>query len=65
MNKQTKFHVKLIAKKNALESIIEDTLNHINDKRYPSTKDFFINSLVRYEAKLETVNQIIEEYLNN
>ena len=65
MNKQTEFHVKLIAKKQALESIIEDTLNHINDERYPATKAFFVTSLVRYEAKLETVNQIIEEYLNN
>jgi len=65
MNKQTLFHVKLIAKKQALESIIEDTINHINDERYPSSKDFFVNSLVRYEAKLETVNEIIEEYLNN
>tara|TARA_R110001592_G_scaffold44370_1_gene142838 strand:- start:581 stop:778 length:198 start_codon:yes stop_codon:yes gene_type:complete len=65
MNKQTKFQIKLIAKKNALESIIEDTLNHINDKRYPSTRDFFITQKVRYEAKLETVNQIIEDYLSN
>ena len=65
MNKQTEFQIKLIAKKQALESIIEDTLNHINDDRYPATKDFFVNSLIRYEAKLETVNQIIEEYLNN
>ena len=65
MNKQTLFHIKLIAKKQALESIIEDTLSHINDEKFPSTKDFFLNSLVRYEAKLETVNQIIEEYLNN
>ena len=65
MNKQTLFHVKLIAKKQALESIIEDTINHINDERHPATKAFFVNSLVRYEAKLETVNQIIEEYLNS
>lgn len=65
MNKQTKFQITLIAKKNALESIIEDTINHINDKRYPSSKDFFLTQKVRYEAKLELVNEIIEDYLNN
>ena len=65
MNKQTKFQITLIAKKNALESIIEDTVNHINDKKYPSTKDFFIEQKVRYEAKLEFVNEIMEDYLNN
>ena len=65
MNKETKFYMTLLGKRNALQSIIQDTLNHIDDKKFPSTKDFFINSLARYEAKLETVNQIIEEYLNN
>jgi len=65
MNKQTIFQITLIAKKNALESIIEDTVNHINDKRYPSTKDFFLTQKVRYDAKLELVNEIIEDYLNN
>ena len=65
MNKQTKFQITLIAKKNALESIIEDTVNNINDKRYPSSKDFFLEQKVRYEAKLELVNEIIEDYLNN
>ena len=65
MNKQTLFHIKLIAKKQALESIIEDTFNHIFDERYPSSKDFWLKEIIRYEAKLETVNQIIEEYLNN
>jgi len=65
MNNQTKFQITLIAKKNALESIIEDTVNHINDKRYPSTKDFFLTQKVRYDAKLELVNEIIEDYLNN
>ena len=65
MNKQTRFQITLIAKKNALESIIEDSINHINDKRYPSSKDFFLNQKVKYEAKLELVNEIIEDYLNN
>jgi len=65
MNKQTTFQITLIAKKNALESIIEDTVNHINDKRYPSSKDFFLEQKVRYEAKLELINEIIEDYLNN
>ena len=65
MNKQTTFQITLIAKKNALESIIEDTVNHINDKRYPSSKNFFLEQKVRYEAKLELVNEIIEDYLNN
>jgi len=65
MNSQTRFQITLIAKKNALESIIEDTVNHINDKRYPSSKDFFLNQKVKYEAKLELVNEIIEDYLNN
>jgi len=65
MNSQTRFQITLIAKKNALESIIEDSINHINDKRYPSSKDFFLNQKVKYEAKLELVNEIIEDYLNN
>jgi len=65
MNSQTRFQITLIAKKNALESIIEDTVNHINDKRYPSSKDFFLDQKVKYEAKLELVNEIIEDYLNN
>ena len=65
MNKQTRFQITLIAQKNALKSIIEDTVNHINDKNYPATKDFFIEQKVRYEAKLELINQIIEDYLNN
>ena len=65
MNKQTKFQIKLIAKKNALESMIEDAVDHINDKRYPSTKEFFVTQKIRYEAQLDIVNQIINEYLNN
>lgn len=65
MNKQTKFQIKLIAKKNALESMIEDAVDHINDKRYPSTKDFFVTQKVRYEAQLDLVNEIINDYLNN
>lgn len=65
MNSQTRFQITLIAKKNALESIIEDTVNHINDERYPSSKDFFLNQKVKYEAKLELVNEIIEDYLKN
>jgi len=65
MNKQTRFQIKLIAKKNALESIIEDTVNHINDERYPSTKDLFVTQKVRYEAQLDLVNEIINDYLNN
>ena len=65
MNSQTRFQITLIAKKNALESIIEDSINHINDKRYPYSKDFFLEQKVRYEAKLELVNEIIEDYLNN
>ena len=65
MNKQTRFQITLIAQKNALKSIIEDTVNHINDERYPATKDFFLEQKVRYEAKLELVNEIIEDYLNN
>ena len=65
MNKQTRFQITLIAKKNALESIIKDTVNHINDKSYPATKDFFLEQKVKYEAKLELVNEIIEDYLNN
>jgi len=65
MNSQTRFQITLIAKKNALESIIEDSINHINDKRYPSSKGFFLKQKVRYEAKLELVNEIIEDYLNN
>ena len=65
MNKQTKFQITLIAKKNALESIIKDTVNHINDENYPTFKDFWIDQKVRYEAKLELVNEIIEDYLNN
>ena len=65
MNSQTRFQITLIAKKNALESIIEDTITHINDERYPSSKDFFLDQKVKYEAKLELVNEIIEDYLNN
>jgi hypothetical protein len=65
MNSQTRFQITLIAKKNALESIIEDTVNHINDKRYPSSKDFFLDQKVKYEAKLELIKEIIEDYLNN
>jgi len=65
MNKQTKFHITLIAKKNALEVMIADSIIHINDKKYPSTKDFFLEQKVRYEAKLELVNEIIKDYLNN
>ena len=65
MNKQTRFQITLIAKKNALESIIEDSINHINDKRYPSSKDFFLNQKVKYEAKLELIKEIIEDYLSN
>ena len=65
MNSQTRFQITLIAKKNALESIIEDTITHINDERYPSSKDFFLDQKVKYEAKLELVNEIIEDYLSN
>jgi len=65
MNSQTRFQITLIAKKNALESIIEDTVNHINDKRYPSSKDFFLDQKVKYEAKLELIKEIIEDYLSN
>ena len=65
MNKQTLFHIKLIAKKQALESIIQDTLNHINDVRYPSTKNFWLKEEISYRAKLDLINEIIEEYLNN
>jgi hypothetical protein len=65
MNSQTRFQITLIAKKNALESIIEDTVNHINDKRYPSSKDFFLDQKVKYEAKLELIKEIIADYLSN
>lgn len=65
MNKQTKFYITLIAKKNALESMIEDSIIHINNKKYPSTKDFYLEQKTRYEAKLELVNEIIKDYLNN
>ena len=65
MNKQTLFHIKLIAKKQALESIIQDTLNLINDVRYTSTKNFWLNQEIIYRAKLDLINEIIEEYLNN
>ena len=65
MNSQTRFQITLIAKKNALESIIEDTVNHINDKRSPSSKDFFLDQKVKYEAKLELIKEIIEDYLSN
>tara|TARA_R110002049_G_scaffold228109_1_gene400310 strand:- start:1035 stop:1232 length:198 start_codon:yes stop_codon:yes gene_type:complete len=65
MNKQTKFQIKLIAKKNALESMIEDAVSHINDDRYPSTKEFFVTQKIKYEAQLDIVNQIINDYLNN
>jgi len=65
MNSQTRFQITLIAKKNALESIIEDTITHINDKRYPSSKDFFLDQKVKYEAKLELIKEIIEDYLSN
>ena len=65
MNSQTRFQITLIAKKNALESIIEDTITHINDERYPSSKDFFLDQKVKYEAKLELIKEIIEDYLNN
>ena len=65
MNNQTKFQIKLIAKKNALESMIEDAVNHINDKRYPSTKEFFVTQKIRYEAQLDLIEGIINDYLNN
>jgi hypothetical protein len=65
MNKQTLFHIKLIAKKQALESIIQDTLNLINNIRYTSTKNFWLNQEIIYRAKLDVINEIIEEYLNN
>ena len=65
MNKQTLFHIKLIAKKQALESIIQDTLNLINDVRYTSTKNFWLSQEIIYRAKLDVINEIIEEYLNN
>jgi len=65
MNSQTRFQITLIAKKNALESIIEDTITHINDERYPSSKDFFLDQKVKYEAKLELIKEIIEDYLSN
>ena len=65
MNSQTRFQITLIAKKNALESIIEDTITHINDERYPSSIDFFLDQKVKYEAKLELIKEIIEDYLSN
>ena len=65
MNKQTEFHIKLIAKKNALESIIQDTLNHINDVRYPATKNFWLKEEIIFKAKLNLIDEIINEYLNN
>ena len=65
MNKQTIYQMNLTAKKKAFEFMIEESINHINDERYPSSKDFFLNQKVRYESKLELINEIIEEYLNN
>ena len=65
MNKETKFYMTLLGKRNALESIIQDTLNHINDVRYPATKNFWLKEEISYRAKLSLINEIIEEYLNN
>ena len=65
MNKETKFYMTLLGKRNALESIIQDTLNHINDVRYPATKNFWLKEEISYRDKLDLINEIIEEYLNN
>ena len=65
MKKETKFYMTLLGKRNALKSMIEDSISHINDKRYPSTKEFFVTQKIKYEAQLDIVNQIINDYLNN
>ena len=65
MKKETKFYMTLLGKRNALQSIIQDTLNHINDVRYPATKNFWLKEEISYRAKLDLINEIIEEYLNN
>jgi hypothetical protein len=63
MNVQTKFYYQLIAKKKAYQEMIEDGKRHA--KTHSATADFFINEVVRYEAKLEAVEDIINDYLNN
>ena len=65
MKKETKFYMTLLGKRNALKSMIEDSVNHINDKRYPSTKEFFVTQKIRYEAQLDLIEGIINDYLNN
>ena len=65
MDKQTKFYITLLAKKNALESILEDTKKHAEDIRFPSTKNFWLKEEIIFKAKLNLIDEIIEEYLNN
>ena len=65
MNNQTKFHITLIAKKNALEYMIKDANKHANDKTYTATQEFFREEEIKYRAKLDLINEIINEYLNS
>ena len=65
MKKETKFYMTLLGKRNALKSMIEDSISHINDKRYPSSRDFFVDQKAKYEAQLDLIEEIINDYLNN
>lgn len=65
MNKQTTFYVKLMAKRNAFKELIKDAVRHANDPKHPATKDFFLEEEIKYKAKLDLVEEIIEEYLRD
>jgi hypothetical protein len=61
MNTNTVFYLKLIAKKNAYKIMIESCLKDVVD--YPHKSEFFTEEAKRFEEKLKTTEEIINDYL--
>ena len=63
MNKQTIFLIKLNAKQQAFQMMIESCKEDV--KKYPHKADFFKSEIERFKAKLDVTNEIIKDYLND
>jgi hypothetical protein len=61
MNTNTVFYLKLIAKKNAYKMMIESCLK--DAVAYPHKSEFFTEDAKRFEEKLKTTEEIINDYL--
>ena len=61
MNTQSVFYLKLIAKKNAYEIMIEDCQNHADNNDHK--REFWLSEVDRFKAKLATVNEVINDYM--